>query len=313
LRNQADIAVYNIKNGRPMSLPLEREQIQYLTEELEVIIAAHLAWFKQLNRTLVCGGTVNKADLAEDAHLRSPFGQWYHGHDPHPFEENVDFKDLGVTQQAMHAAARLALLEVLDHRRPSPNLYDQCIDLALRLNTTLRRIQLDTIGELLTTDSLTGCASRRGMLNRLREEQERSIRIQRPCCLCLLDFDRFKRVNDELGHPAGDAVLRQGMKFITGSLRKYDSIYRYGGEEFLICLPGNPMKDAALVVERIREGLEHLPIRLPNGNTHQITASFGLTEMAPRRPVEEAIACADMALIRAKESGRNRVEIWTGE
>ncbi len=296
-----------------MSLPLEREQIQYLTEELEVIIAAHLAWFKQLNRTLVCGGTVNKADLAEDAHLRSPFGQWYHGHDPHPFEENVDFKDLGVTQQAMHAAARLALLEVLDHRRPSPNLYDQCIDLALRLNTTLRRIQLDTIGELLTTDSLTGCASRRGMLNRLREEQERSIRIQRPCCLCLLDFDRFKRVNDELGHPAGDAVLRQGMKFITGSLRKYDSIYRYGGEEFLICLPGNPMKDAALVVERIREGLEHLPIRLPNGNTHQITASFGLTEMAPRRPVEEAIACADMALIRAKESGRNRVEIWTGE
>ncbi len=296
-----------------MSLPLEREEIQHLTEELEVIIAAHLAWFKQLKRTLVCGGPVNKVDLAEDAHLRSPFGQWYHSHDPHPLEENADFKDLGVTQQAMHAATRLALLEVIDHRRPSPGLYDQCIDLALRLNTTLRRIQLETIGELLTTDSLTGCASRRGMLNRLREEQERAIRIQRPCCLCLLDFDRFKRINDELGHPAGDAVLRQGMKFITGSLRKYDSIYRYGGEEFLICLPGNPMKDAALVVERIREGLEHLPVRLSNGDTVHITASFGLAEMAPRRPVEEAIACADMALIRAKESGRNRREIWTGE
>ena len=296
-----------------MSLPLEREQIQFLTEELEVIIAAHLAWFKQLNRTLVCGSPVNKLDLAEDAHQRSPFGQWYYSQDPHPLEENVDFKELGVTQQAMHAATRLALLEVIDHRRPSPGLYDQCIDLALRLNTTLRRIQLETIGELLTTDSLTGCASRRGMLNRLREEQERSIRIQRPCCLCLLDFDRFKRINDELGHPAGDAVLRQGMKFITGSLRKYDSIYRYGGEEFLICLPGNPMKDAVVVVERIREGLEHLPIRLPNGDTHHITASFGLCEMHPRRPVEEAIAFADMALIRAKDNGRNRVEIWPGE
>ena len=295
-----------------MPLPMEREQIQLLTEELEVIIAAHLAWFKQLNRTLVCGGPVNRGDLAEDAYLRSPFGQWYHGQNPPPLDDRADFRDLGVTQQAMHAAARLALLETMDQRRPSPGLYDQCIDRALRLNTTLRRIQLDIIGELLSTDSLTGCASRRGMLNRLREEQERSVRIQRPCCLCLLDFDRFKRINDELGHPAGDAVLRQGMKFITGSLRKYDSIFRYGGEEFLICLPGNPMKEAALVVERIREGLEHLPIHLPNGNTLHITASFGLSEMHPRRPVEEAIALADMALIRAKDNGRNRVEIWPG-
>ena len=296
-----------------MSVPLERDQIQHVTEELELIIAAHLAWFKQFNRTLVCGGTVNRTDLAEDAHLRSPFGQWYHSREPHPLADTPDFHDLGVTQQAMHAAARLALLEVMDQCRPDPGLYDECIDLALRLNTTLRRIQLETIGELLTTDSLTGCATRRGMLLRLREEQERAARIQRPCCLCLMDFDRFKRINDELGHPAGDAVLRQGIRFVTGSLRKYDSIYRYGGEEFLICLPGNPMHDAALVVVRIREGLERLPIRLDNGETCHVTASFGLAEMDQRRPVEEAIACADMALIRAKESGRNRIELWRGD
>lgn len=296
-----------------MSLPLDREEIQHLTEELEVIIAAHLAWFKQINRTLVCASQVNKADLAEDAHRRSPFGQWYYNQDPHPLRENPEFLDLGATQRAMHAAARLALLEVLDKRRPEPSLYDECIDLALRLNTMLRRVQLDIIGELLTTDALTGCASRRGMLTRLREEQERALRIQRPCCLCLLDFDRFKRINDELGHPAGDAVLRQGLKFVTGALRKYDSIYRYGGEEFLICLPGSPTGDAALVVERIRSGLESLPIRLPSGDTLYVTASFGLAEMHPRRTVEEAIADADMALLRAKENGRNRLELWRAE
>ncbi len=294
-----------------MSLPLDREEIQHLTEDIEVIIAAHLAWFKQINRTLVCANHVNKADLAEDAHLRSPFGQWYYGHDPHPLRENLDFQELGATQQAMHNVTRLALLEVLDKRRPEPELYDECIDLALRLNTKLRRVQLEIIGELLTTDSLTGCASRRGMLTRLREEQERALRIQRPCCLCLLDFDRFKLVNDERGHPAGDAVLRQGLRFVTGVLRKYDSIYRYGGEEFLICLPGSPIKDAAQVIERIRSGLERLPIRLPSGETMYVTASFGLAEMHPRRQVEEAIADADMALIRAKENGRNRVELWT--
>jgi diguanylate cyclase len=294
-----------------MALPLEREEIQLLTEELEVIIAAHLAWFKQINRTLVCASPVNKADLADDAHQRTPFGQWYYSQEPNPLRENLEFQALAATQQNMHNVTRLALLEVLDKRRPEPELYDQCIDLALRLNTTLRRVQLEIIGELLSTDSLTGCASRRGMLVRLREEQERSLRIQRPCCLCLLDFDHFKLVNDERGHPAGDAVLRQSLRFVTGVLRKYDSIYRYGGEEFLICLPGSPMKDALLVLERIRAGLECLPIRLPSGETLYVTASFGLAEMHPRRPVEEAIADADMALIRAKENGRNRIELWT--
>lgn len=295
-----------------MSLPLEREEIQRLTEELEVIIAAHLAWFKHINRVLVFGNSVQPADLAEDAHLRSPFGQWYHGQTPHPLAENPDFEDLGALQQAMHAAARSALQDALAGRRPRPEAYDRCIDLALRLNTSLRRMQLEIIGELLSTDSLTGCASRRGMLAKLREEQERALRIQRPCCVGLLDFDRFKRINDELGHPAGDAVLRQGMKFVASALRKYDSVYRYGGEEFLLCLPGTPLKDAALVVERIREGLERLPIRLPSGEHHSVTASFGLAEMHPQRPVEEVIANADIALLRAKENGRNRVELWAG-
>ena len=294
-----------------MSLPLESEEIQRITEELEVIIAAHLAWFKQLNRTLVCGGPVNPLDLEDDAHLRSPFGQWYYSQEPYVLEGTLDFQSLGLTQQSMHGSARLALLSILDQRRPAPELYDQCIDLALRVNTTLRRLQLDIIGELLTTDSLTGCASRRGMMLRLREEQERALRIQRPCCLCLLDFDRFKRVNDEFGHPAGDAVLSQGLKFATGVLRKYDSIYRYGGEEFLICLPGTPLNEATLVVERIRAGLECLPVRLPSGATLFVTASFGVAEMNPRLPVEESIASADLAMIQAKEEGRNRVVIWT--
>lgn len=295
-----------------MPLPLDREAIQHITEELEVIIAAHLGWFKQLNRTLVCGGAINHADLEDDAHLRSPFGQWYYGQGASALDGTPDFKELGNIQKAMHASARLALLCVVDQRRPAPELYDQCIDQALRLNTTLRRLQLDIIGELLTTDTLTGCATRRGMMRRLREERERAQRIQRPCCLCLLDFDHFKRVNDVHGHPAGDAVLSQSMKFATGALRKYDSIFRYGGEEFLICLPGTPLKEAAAVVERIRAGLERLPIRLPGGDTYYATASFGIAEMPARLTVEEGIASADMALIRAKQNGRNRIEIWDG-
>jgi len=294
-----------------MSLPLERDAIQNLTEDLEVVIAAHLSWFKQLNRTLFYGGAINKADLAADAYLRTPFGQWYYGSEPHPLAENEDYLGLGNIQQTMHEAARQILTVALEQQRPTPELYDLCMDLALRLNTSLRRLQLDIIGELLSTDSLTGCASRRGMMLKLREEQARAERIQRPCCLCVMDFDRFKRVNDEYGHPAGDAVLHQSMNFVATALRKYDTVFRYGGEEFLICLPGSPLRDANQVIERVRDGLERLPIRLPDGGTLYVTASFGLAEMPPRRDVEEAIANADMALLRAKEMGRNRVELWS--
>ena len=293
-----------------MSLPLERETIEQLTEDLEVTIAGHLAWFRKLNRSLLYGGHANQADLGEDAHLRTPFGQWYYNDKPHPLSGSPEFRGLGVTQQAMHAAARQVLIDITEKRRPPPDRYDQCIDLALRLNTSLRRLQLEIIGELLSTDSLTGCASRRGMINKLREEQARAERIQQPCSLCLLDFDHFKCINDELGHPAGDSVLRQSMRFIADLLRKYDTVFRYGGEEFLICLPGSPLRDTSLVIERIREGLQRLAIRLPDGSTHSVTASFGMAEMPPRREVEEAIANADMALRRAKELGRNRVEMW---
>ncbi len=296
-----------------MPLPLHREDIERLSEELENIIAAHLGWFKQVQRWLVCGvGDPDTAELRaqldEGMERRTPLGAWYFRDEPHPLGDYPGFHELGRMQPRMHVAVRTALLEVMAGRRPDPKQHDQCVDLALRVNTLLRHLQLEIIGELLATDALTGCYTRRGMLARLRAEQERARRIQRPCSLCLMDFDRFKKVNDELGHPAGDAVLRQGMRFALGMLRKYDSVYRYGGEEFLICLPGTPLNDAAAVIERLRAGLERLTIHLPSGAPHHVTASFGLTEMRPDQAVEDAIEIADQALIHAKESGRNRVE-----
>ena len=292
-----------------MPLPLERDQIQQLTQELEIIIAAHLGWFKKLNTLLVCGGDPPAHYLEAEAHLRTPFGRWYFSAEPHPLQEYVNFQELAPLQQAMHDTVRHLLSDFQAGRRPERETYETSVDLALKLNTKLRHLQLEMFSELLSTDPLTGCFTRRGMISRLQSEQERSLRIKRPCCLCLMDFDHFKRVNDECGHLTGDAVLRQGSRFSQNILRKYDSIYRYGGEEFLICLPSTPLDDAAQVIERIRSGLEQLPIRTPEGKTQHITATFGLVEMHPRKPVEDSIAAADEALIRGKQSGRNRIEL----
>jgi diguanylate cyclase (GGDEF)-like protein len=290
-----------------MPLPLEREQVQRITEEIELVIAMHLAWFRRLNKTLVYGDALSLEETAPDAHRHTAFGRWYYTSEPHALAEYGEFRALQPTQQAMHEAANRVLGDCRKGTRPTRDDYDRCIDLSLKLNTQLRHLQLEVIGELLATDTLTGAFTRRGMVLKLQGEQERALRIQRPCSLCLLDFDRFKRVNDNLGHAAGDAVLRQGIRFAMSILRKYDSIFRYGGEEFLICLPGTPINDAFQVIERIRSGLERLPITLPSGEIFNITASFGLVEMHPRKPVEDAIDAADQELYQAKEKGRNQV------
>lgn len=292
-----------------MPLPLEREQVERLTEEIEVIIAAHLAWFRRLNKALVFGDALSLDETAPEAYRHSAFGKWYYRAEPHPLAEYGEFQALAPIQQAMHSAASQVLNDCRQGCRPMREEYDRCIDLSLKLNTQLRHLQLEVIGELLATDTLTGAFTRRGMIGKLQGEQERALRIQRPCSICLLDFDRFKRVNDELGHPAGDAVLRQGIRYVISALRKYDSIFRFGGEEFLICLPGTPLTDAQQVIERIRAGLELLPIALPSGETYHATASFGLAEMHLRRPVEDSIDAADQALYQAKEAGRNRVAV----
>ena len=97
------------------------------------------------------------------------------------------------------------------------------------------------------------------------------------------------------------------------NLRPYDSVYRYGGEEFLVCLPETGPEEARRVLERVRERIAGQTVTLESGSSLSVTVSFGLTLMTPRRPLEELIDRADKALYTAKQSGRNRVEVWRPE
>lgn len=292
-----------------MPLPLDREKTEKLSDELEKAIAAHLGWFKQFSRSLVCGGCED-VQIDVDAHLNSAFGDWYYSKANPVLADLPAFQDIAGIQKAMHDCARRAMEAIKSGKNPSTQLHDECVDYALNLNTKLRKLQLDIIGDLLALDPLTGCYSRRGMIGKLQAEQERALRLQRPCSLCLMDFDHFKQINDQYGHPAGDAALKQGMRFVAGVLRKYDIVFRYGGEEFLLCLPGTPAADAALVVDRIRSGLEKMPVMLPSRERIHVTASFGLADVMLNKPIEDSIAQADEALLDAKHNGRNRVQVW---
>jgi two-component system cell cycle response regulator len=157
-------------------------------------------------------------------------------------------------------------------------------------------------------DDLTGLFNRGAITEVLRRELEHASRDGTPTSLILADVDHFKQVNDVYGHGTGDAVLRELARILQASIRTYDVAGRFGGEEFLIVVPGCELSRAVQVAERLRRAVERQPIGTAEGAL-PITISFGVA-CSDGLEIEQAalIEAADMALYRAKRGGRNRVE-----
>lgn len=156
-------------------------------------------------------------------------------------------------------------------------------------------------------DGLTGLWNHRVIVEQLREEMIRARRNSTALSVVLIDVDHFKTINDSFGHPAGDLVLQELSSVFTNSLRPYDSVGRYGGEEFLLILPGCEMESAMLRAEQLRSAVESAQIR-DGENVLQVTASFGVAAALPSQPeAEMVIRAVDAALYRAKSIGRNCV------
>lgn len=159
-----------------------------------------------------------------------------------------------------------------------------------------------------THDGLTGLLNRSSILEVLENELARSRRESRPISVLMLDLDRFKEVNDTRGHQAGDAVLRDTGVRMKSSIRRYDSLGRYGGEEFLFVLPGSAGDDAVKEAERIRTVIEAAPFEV-FGEQVRVTCSIGLASCGPYdvQTSGTLLHRADDALYLAKNGGRNRV------
>jgi len=160
-----------------------------------------------------------------------------------------------------------------------------------------------------TQDPLTGLWNRGAILEALRREIARAKRERNSVAVVMADLDHFKRINDSYGHLAGDAALRQVADRMRSSIRPYDAIGRYGGEEFLILLPGCNIPGAATVAERLMTSIAGQPVDLA-GEKLLITCSLGVASNseAPEADADWLIRAADAALYQAKSAGRDRVE-----
>ena len=189
-------------------------------------------------------------------------------------------------------------------------------ELEARVNAQLRikalQTQLSVLNDQLTrmslTDGLTQIENRRSLNERLHEMWQHSVRLHEPLSLVMCDIDKFKSVNDNHGHQAGDAVLKGFAQVLKGEAREIDRVGRYGGEEFLLILPGTVLDAAVTFAERLREKVEGHTFSY-EGGTLTRTMSCGVASSPhPRVKDEEALLrAADDALYVAKETGRNRV------
>lgn len=194
-------------------------------------------------------------------------------------------------------------------------------ELLLRLKRVLRERQLsqerihmlERLQKLSITDGLTKLYNSRHFYSQLKHEIDRSNRYGHPLSLLLLDIDRFKAYNDTYGHLEGDKVLIKMGDTVRSCLRKMDSAYRYGGEEFTVILPETVGEEAETVGHRIRTAVQAEPFVPAGGEPITVTISIGVTQYRQNEEISSFVQRADKAMYVSKNSGRNRVSVLIGD
>ncbi|WP_308388381.1 GGDEF domain-containing protein [Acidithiobacillus sp. AMEEHan] len=228
-------------------------------------------------------------------------------HDPEPSLREEDRRTWSMLEQACHA-----LLHELRADASSKNRHDLCDRTLLQ---RVSRFQNDCWNALLQrqraqseADALTGLANRRRLAQDLRR-QHSMVQRGAAACVAIVDLDHFKAFNDQHGHLAGDQALRILADFLRSSLRPYDGVYRFGGEEFILILPGMTESCALRTANRLCEHLLASRQYFDDGRSFGLSISIGIAALTADSSYETALAAADAALYQAKAEGRGRAKL----
>jgi diguanylate cyclase (GGDEF)-like protein len=206
----------------------------------------------------------------------------------------------------------VGLLAVRHPRRGRSEVHQTLSLLAQAFQTLVQwSHQTAWLDQLIWRDPLTQLLNRRAFLFRLEGEMHRATRYGYPVSVLFVDLDGFKPINDLLGHPIGDKVLQKVGQTLQASVRRYDLVGRYGGDEFVLALPATPLEGALVVAERLRTRIAELTVEEMQSLRLSLGASIGVTVANPSSPssVSEIIERADQAAGLAKVKGRNRIEV----
>lgn len=277
--------------------------------DIEKVTSQQTQWFKLWHEQVICNHDLSGFDVNTVKDI--PLGAWYASAMSKPFRNNPGFVLLGEKLEDIVVQVRV-FLNATENDIPHPvDDYTQFMNTLMDLNSQVQQLQSDAWRGLTRMDPLTGVRNRHDMMAELDVERERARRTATPCAIAMVDLDHFKALNDAHGHVGGDQVLRKVAGLFAEHLRPYDMVYRYGGEEFLLCLPNTDVQTAATVLDRLRIQISKTPVSCAkDGSDVFITASFGVTEIDTVEHIVKSIEQADTALYDIKDAGRNAVGAW---
>jgi len=275
---------------------------------LQQALAGHVGWLQRWYQAILHHGTI-----PDPASGQCPFGQWHARPDHGAIGQCAAFGPVGLEHEFVHAMAGQITERAAAGHTVTTSDFEALMSAALAFGTAAQELEREAWMNLATLDPLTGLANRQLMMSQLVRERDRAIRHKEALCVALADIDHFKAVNDRFGHQTGDNVLRAVADALNGAVRPYDIVYRFGGEEFLLCLPGASLDGATLVLERVRQTIVNLTLTEDSGTAVKVTATFGLAALGADISVEDSIKHADRALYQGKQGGRNRVVVYRGE
>lgn len=265
-------------------------------------------------------GLLRESLDAQQAHLRAMLAGFV-DHVAHLSESTSDYHDT-IEKAAVRISDAKSITELSDviaevvretrsMQVNAAQTRDDMTELRARAEASEREItrlkeELAKTSELVRHDQLTGALNRRGMEEALEKEVQRAARRNAPLSVALLDVDNFKKMNDQLGHVAGDKALIHLARVIRDTLRPQDSVARYGGEEFLILLPDTRLEDGVSAMARLQRNLTR-EFFLHENERMLITFSAGVAQIYESEKSEAAIHRADRAMYQAKQAGKNRV------
>lgn len=288
-------------------IPLQTKKQEETAQELDRMLNSHRNWVYRLNKTLICGLDPTAEMIAEDAHVHCAFGHWLEQRAQHLDLDTDTLENLVHRHKKVHDLAREMAFTVRDGHTIEESLYDEFLAISERFIGLIESAYDALIASINATDPLTGAENRSLMNVRLEERKRVAAGKSSQAWIIMIDLDHFKSVNDDYGHEVGDQVLKGFGSLVRDHIRGDDLFFRYGGEEFLLCISGVSENTVARVAERLRKASANKAYKVKNDKELSVTASFGIAGLTAHKEISDAINAADIAMYAAKKAGRNRV------
>ena len=287
--------------------PARVENHQLFVTELDAAMQAHLEWTRRVLRCSLLRISPGNDVMKPEGHSLCRFGRWFSGN--RTLFDSLDAQKsiaLEVAHKSMHDAIRSICSKVLENspcEESDLSAFETNQTLLISYLSEFKTLMVQTDSQL---DPLTGLPLRHRLEQNFDLLKQHTRRQGTIPAVMIVDIDRFKMINDQHGHAAGDIVLKELAECLKRTLRGEDQIYRYGGEEFIVLGELSSPDVAPVAGQRILDAIRNLSVTLPGGHTIQPTVTVGIAILKEGESCKQAIHRADMALYEGKDAGRDR-------